>query len=170
LGSIERDPGLAAGRPIADPGAPGDSKLDPDPTVDREELEMHPVERPHLPTGRVPLARLALEAVMIAFGVLLALSLESWNEHRKERALAREALANIRVELISDRERIQAQLPKQEEMAQDLREFREDLKAGKRPPEPHLAASDHRASRKHDRGRRSVVQFNAEHLLRLCRD
>jgi hypothetical protein len=126
-------------KPFTDPPAdapPGANDRDRDHGNSHEEAEVHPVERPHLPTGKVPLGRLALEALMIAFGVLLALSLESWQEHRKEQALAREALANIRVETARVAERVRAQLPKQQEVAASLQAFRDDLAAGKRPPTP----------------------------------
>ena len=99
---------------------------------------VHPVERGHLPAGRVSFGRLALEAAMIAFGVLLALSLESWNEHRKERALAEEALANIRREITTDVERIRQQMPKQQDVVETLRVFEEELEAGKDPVTPGL--------------------------------
>ena len=110
-----------------------------EPAGTREEADVHPVERPHLPAGRVPLARLVLEAAMITFGVLLALSLESWLEHRKLRALAHEALVHIRIEMSHDAERLRKQMPEQQKVADSLRAYLEELGAGKHPELPHLA-------------------------------
>jgi hypothetical protein len=122
--------------PEAPAGRPNHAQ---EPAEVREEANMHPVERPHLPAGRVPLGRLALEAAMITFGVLLALSLESWLEHRKLGSLAHEALVHIRIEMTHDVERLRKQMPEQQKVADGLRAFLEELEAGKQPAPPHLA-------------------------------
>jgi hypothetical protein len=80
-----------------------------------------------------------LEAMMIAFGVLLALSLESWHEHRKQQALAREALDNIHAELTRNAQRIEGALPKQRVVAEALQAFADSLEAGGEPQVPRLA-------------------------------
>lgn len=100
---------------------------------------MHSVERAHLHEGRISLGRLALEAAMIAFGVLLALSAESWRERRQHRALADEALANIRVEMSAGTERIRQRLPRQLELDKALGAFIEGLDSGQHPAPPKLA-------------------------------
>ena len=123
------------------PAAPPAGGIDSGPsTAERQEAApVHPVEKPHLPAGKVSLGRLALEAVMIAFGVLLAMSLESWRESRGHRQLAEEALANIRTEIARDAERIRRQIPEQQKTADALGAFLDQLDAGRHPPEPHLA-------------------------------
>lgn len=100
---------------------------------------MHSVERAHLHEGRISLGRLALEAAMIGFGVLLALSAESWREHRREQALAREALASIRAEIAAGAERIRQQIPRQHEVVRALETYEKRLENGERPDRPHLA-------------------------------
>lgn len=111
---------------------------DPEFSDSQEEADLHPIERPHLPAGKVAIGRLALEAAMIAFGVLLALSLESWNEHRKERAQAHEALVNIRKEIAGNVEQIRRQIPRQEQVVAALRAYEDSLAAGKKPSGPHV--------------------------------
>jgi hypothetical protein len=71
--------------------------------------------------------------VMIVFSVLLALSLESWTEHRQEKALVREALANIRVELDSNLKAIEAQRPRQQQLIAALQERLENPEGGSPP-------------------------------------
>jgi hypothetical protein len=126
-------PGPASGAPAAGPAD------DPKSAERPEEAQVHPVERPHLPAGRIPLGRLMLEAMMIAFGVLLALSLESWHEHRKQQTLAHEALDNIHTELTRNAQRIEGSLPKQRLVAEALQAFADSLEAGGEPQVPRLA-------------------------------
>lgn len=76
---------------------------------------------------------------MITFGVLLALSLESWNEHRNLRRLAHEALVHIRIEMTHDAERLRKQMPEQQKVADGLRTYLADLEAAKQAAVPHLA-------------------------------
>jgi hypothetical protein len=68
--------------------------------------------------------------VMIVFSVLLALSLESWKERGQQKALAREALANIRVELESNIAAIEAQRPRQQQLIDGLQRQLEDPTGG----------------------------------------
>jgi len=112
---------------------------DPESAERPQEARVHPVERPHLPAGKVPFGRLVLEATMIAFGVLLALSLGSWHEHRQQQALAREGMERIRTELASNAERIERSLPRQREVAAALQAFQDSLAAGADPQVPRLA-------------------------------
>jgi type II secretory pathway pseudopilin PulG len=91
---------------------------------------MHPVERIHLPAHGVSLGHLLLETVMIVFSVLLALGLESWREHRVQRARAHQALVAVRSELTHNIEAIEAQLPKQREVLEGLEAAARDLGTG----------------------------------------
>ncbi len=87
---------------------------------------MHPIEQRHLSGERLSIPRLLLETGMIVFGVLLALGLESWHEHRKQEAVAHQALVGIRSELAFNVGAIEAQLPKQREVLEGLQlELRE---------------------------------------------
>lgn len=111
---------------------------DPRLSDSQEEANLHPIERPHLPAGKTSISRLALEAAMIAFGVLLALSLESWSEHRKEAARAHEALVNIRKEIAGNVEQVRQQIPRQEQVVEALRAYEDSLGAGKKASGPHI--------------------------------
>ncbi len=81
---------------------------------------MHPVEKRHLNLGKHSLGSILLEVGMIVFSILLALGLESWISGRHERALTREALHNIRLEMTRNREAVQAAVPRQEKILADL--------------------------------------------------
>ena len=94
---------------------------------------MHPVDRVHLPAKGVSIGHLLMETAMIVFSVLLALSLESWREHRKQQALAHEALVNVRAELAHNIAAITAQLPRQRQVAEDLQAALRDLAAKQQP-------------------------------------
>jgi hypothetical protein len=99
---------------------------------------MHPVERVHIPS-KPSAGRLLLEMAMIVFSVLLALSLDSWREHRKERSLAREALLAIGAEIETDLDGIEKQRPAQERLAADLEQSVRQFKAGHTPDTPMVA-------------------------------
>ncbi len=129
-------------------GSPPHAEGPPPPAPSAEETDVHPVERPHLPTGKVPLGRLALEAAMIAFGVLLALSLESYVEHRKLQRQAHEALTHIRAEVTRNADIIRGQVPVQTQVADSLRVFqecvealRQSRRAGGEPSVPRVSLS-----------------------------
>lgn len=81
---------------------------------------MHPVEKHHLNLGKHSWGSVCLEVGMIVFSILLALGLESWISGRHERALTREALHNIRLEMTRNREAVQAAVPRQEKLLADL--------------------------------------------------
>lgn len=96
-------------------------------------------ERVPWTSGRLQFGRLVLEAVMIAFSVLLALSAQNWNDHRKQELLAREALANIRAEIGNNAARIRGEIPEQQKVADALQVYREALQAGRNPPPPQIS-------------------------------
>lgn len=81
---------------------------------------MHPVEKRHLNLHPRTLGRVLMEMAMIVFSILLALGLESWNAGRHERRLADEALRNIRTEMLQNRAAVQAAVPRQEKLLEDL--------------------------------------------------
>ncbi len=81
---------------------------------------MHQVEKRHLNLGHHSLGSVCLEIGMIVFSILLALGLESWISGRHERALAREALRNIRLEMVRNREAVREAIPRQEKLLMDL--------------------------------------------------
>ncbi len=81
---------------------------------------MHPIEKRHLNLGKHSVGAVLLEVGMIVFSILLALGLESWISGRHERALTREALHNIRLEMTRNREAVQAAVPRQEKLLADL--------------------------------------------------
>lgn len=76
---------------------------------------------------------------MIAFSVLLALSAQNWNDHRKQELLAREALANIRAEIGNNAARIRGEIPEQQKVADALQVYREALQAGGSPAPPQIS-------------------------------
>ncbi len=85
---------------------------------------------------------------MIAFGVLLALSLESYAEHRKLQRQAHEALTHIRAEVVHNAGIIRGQLPVQTQVADSLRSFqdcvaawRQNRRAGNEPTLPRVSLS-----------------------------
>lgn len=82
---------------------------------------MHPVEKRHLNPGKHSPGGVLLEIGMIVFSILLALGLESWISGRHERALTREALHNIRLEMTRNREAVRAAMPRQEKLLANLR-------------------------------------------------
>lgn len=71
---------------------------------------MHPKE-PKL-IHRQGIGGLVLEGAMIVFSILLALGLENWNEHRKEAARCRTALALVRKEITRNRQEVDGILEK----------------------------------------------------------
>lgn len=81
---------------------------------------MHPVEKRHFSIHQFSPGKVLLEIAMIVFSILLALGLESWNAGRHERRLANEALANIRTEMIENRAAVQAAIPRQEKLLENL--------------------------------------------------
>jgi hypothetical protein len=81
---------------------------------------MHPREPKLKEGGRFSFGHLLLEVVMIVFSILLALSVESCHEQRKQRELANIALAGIRAELVSNKEQIALRLPYQKQQIEAL--------------------------------------------------
>ncbi len=70
----------------------------------------------HKPT----IVRTLVETGMIVFGILLALSLESGRDVRRERRVTDEALRNIRAELEQNRSAVEAALPSQRALVAGL--------------------------------------------------
>ncbi len=98
-----------------------------------EGKDVHPVERVHLASGSLSFRHLLIDAAMIVFSVLLALSLESWHERHAQRELARHALENIRAELTYDLSRIDAGLVRHQEVVDHLSTELAGLDAGTWP-------------------------------------
>ena len=73
----------------------------------------------HKPT----IVRTLVETGMIVFGILLAFSLESGREARRERRVANEALRNIRAELEQNRSAVEAALPDHRALVAGLEAF-----------------------------------------------
>jgi hypothetical protein len=90
---------------------------------------LHPKE-PKL-THRRGIGEYALEAVMIALSILLALGVENWNEHRKEAKRCRTALAYIRKEIVQNRREVADLLDKHKARMEALTTAAKALKSGK---------------------------------------
>lgn len=93
---------------------------------------MHHVEKPKLEHQRITIGHLLLEAGMIVFSILLALSLESWREMRKHDTIAREALVKIKVELARNVAEINRILPIQKASIEELAKLRDIVKTRKK--------------------------------------
>jgi hypothetical protein len=90
---------------------------------------LHPKE-PKL-THRRGIGEYALEAVMIALSILLALGVENWNEHRKEAKRCRTALAYIRKEIVQNRREVADLLDKHKARMEALTTAAKALNSGK---------------------------------------
>ena len=63
------------------------------------------------------------EIILVVIGILIALSINTWNEERKERAIIKSVMKNIRYDLISDTLRfsyIIEKIPKDMELTKSL--------------------------------------------------
>ncbi len=85
-------------------------------------LEAPPNAAPAAPArpGRTRGA-LLLESALIVFSVLLGFALSEWREHVRERALARDVIANTRLEIGENLETLRRMRPTHIEMARRLR-------------------------------------------------
>ncbi len=99
-----------------------------------KEISMHPIEKRSLQHGSFNWLTFFLEMAMIVFSILLALSLESWREGRREKEQARIALKNISSEILQNKKEVSAVIPKHHEFIANLQEqiakFNALVKAG----------------------------------------
>lgn len=93
---------------------------------------MHHVEPPKLEHRRITFGHLILEAAMIMFSILVALSLESWHEQRKHKTIAQDALAKIRAELARNVDEIGKVISKQKAAIEELTRIEEIIKSKKK--------------------------------------
>jgi len=96
----------------------------PDP--DKETI-MHPIEKRSLERKPFHWLTFLLEMVMIVFSILLALSLESWREGRREKEQARIALQNISSEIRQNRKAVSAAIPLHHKFIANLQAARAKL-------------------------------------------
>jgi len=82
-------------------------------------MRMHLIHR-SLEAHKPTIIRMLVETGMIVFGILLALSLESGRDARRERRATDEALMNIRAELEQNRSAVEAALPGQRALVAGL--------------------------------------------------
>jgi hypothetical protein len=92
---------------------------------------MHPAEKRSLGHGPFNGVTLVVETAMIVFSILLALSLESWHEGRKEREQARIALRNISSEIRQNRKAVSTVIPMHHRFTADLQKTIRELSARK---------------------------------------
>ncbi len=89
-------------------------------TEQGKEIDMHPIEKRSLNHGTFNWLTFFLEMAMIVFSIMLALSLESWREGRKEREQAHIALRNIHAEILQNRKAVAAAIPLHHKFTTDL--------------------------------------------------
>lgn len=85
------------------------------------------------PGRRLPWAELLLEAALVVLSVLLALGLNSWRQHRTDRALADQAVRNLAREIRQNRAEIEKTLPYHEMLLDTLRSAHPPLGITARP-------------------------------------
>lgn len=73
------------------------------------------------PEGRGWAARMVFEALLIVLSILLALAVNQWQDARRERRLADQALASFRQEITANRQRLRELVPYHERIRDEMR-------------------------------------------------
>lgn len=73
------------------------------------------------PEGRGWAARMVFEALLIVLSILLALAVNQWQDARRERRLADQALASFRQEIAANRQRLRELVPYHERIRDEMR-------------------------------------------------